>query len=283
LIGPFDDSAMRSGPEAVLHGYELDSAALIDLRELRYQWFDHVMKSAALPPLLSDRVNYEIMGANEWQHAHSLEAAGGGTLKFYLDAAASGERNRLARRKNPKPASVRQTVSFTDRSDAGWLPPTDLISRSLVTHNAVIFVSEPFAKPVQFSGLLSGRLDFTVNKMDVDLNLVMYELLADGEYVRLCNPADELRLSYAQDRVHRHLLKAGERQQTAFKAERMTSRQVQAGSRLVMALRIGKRPDRELNYGTGNDVSEEAIADGKIPLKIRWYNDSYIEIPIRAK
>ena len=66
-------------------------------------------------------------------------------------------------------------------------------------------------------------------------------------------------------------------------AERMTSRQIQAGSRLVMALRIGKRPDREINYGTGNDVSEESIADGKIPLKIRWYNDSYIEIPIRAK
>jgi uncharacterized protein len=283
LIGPYDDDAMRSGPAAVLHGYELDSAALIDLRELRYQWFDHVIKSAALPPLLSDRVNYEIMGANEWQHAHSLEATGGGTLKFYLDAAASGERHRLARRKNPKPASVRQTVSFTDRSDAGWMPPTDLISRSLVTHNAVIFVSEPLAKPVQFSGLLSGRLDFTVNKMDVDLNVVMYELLADGEYVRLCNPADELRLSYAQDRVHRHLLKAGERQQSAFKAERMISRQIQAGSRLVMALRIGKRPDREVNYGTGNDVSEESIADGKIPLKIRWYNDSYIEIPIRAK
>ena len=46
-----------------------------------------------------------------------------------------------------------------------------------------------------------------------------------------------------------------------------------------MVLGISKRPDREINYGTGNDVSEESIADGKIPLKIRWYNDSYIEIP----
>ena len=48
-----------------------------------------------------------------------------------------------------------------------------------------------------------------------------------------------------------------------------------------MVLGINKRPDREINYGTGNDVSEESIADGKIPLKIRWYNDSYIEIPVR--
>jgi hypothetical protein len=28
-------------------------------------------------------------------------------------------------------------------------------------------------------------------------------------------------------------------------------------------------------------VSEETIADGKPPLKIQWYNDSYIDIPIR--
>jgi hypothetical protein len=27
-------------------------------------------------------------------------------------------------------------------------------------------------------------------------------------------------------------------------------------------------------------VSEESIADGKVPLKIRWYSDSYIDIPV---
>ena len=61
----------------------------------------------------------------------------------------------------------------------------------------------------------------------------------------------------------------------------MTSRRLQAGSRLVMILGINKRPDREINYGTGNDVSEETIADGEVPLQVRWYSDSYIEIPVR--
>jgi hypothetical protein len=61
----------------------------------------------------------------------------------------------------------------------------------------------------------------------------------------------------------------------------MTSRQLQSGSRLVMILGVNKRPDREINYGTGNDVSEETVADGRIPLKIQWYGDSYIDIPIR--
>jgi uncharacterized protein len=282
LIGPYDDDVMQRGPPAVLRDYELDSAALINLRELQYQWFDHVLKGGAVPSQLSGRINYEVMGANEWRHAPTFEAMTGGSLKFYLDAAASGEGHRLTRRKSPKVAALPQTVSLTDRNDAAWLPPSDLISRSLVTHNAVMFQSEPLAKPTEISGLFSARLDFTVNKMDMDLNVALYERRTDGDYIRLFNPADELRLSYAQDRVHRHLLKAGERQQVSFKSERMTSRQLEKGSRLVVVLRIGKRPDREINYGTGGDVSEESIADGKVPLKIRWYNDSYIEIPART-
>ena len=118
-------------------------------------------------------------------------------------------------------------------------------------------------------------------KMDMDLYLVLYERLASGDYIRLFSPSDEIRASYARDRVHRHLLKAGERQELTFRSERMTSRQLSPGSRLVLVLGINKRPDREINYGTGNDVSEESIADGKIPVKIRWHTDSYIEIPIR--
>jgi hypothetical protein len=161
------------------------------------------------------------------------------------------------------------------------VPSIDLINASLATRNDAMFVSEPLSKPTEFNGLFSGRLDFTVNKMDMDLNLILYERLAGGEYIRLFSPSYELRASYARDRVHRHLLRAGERQELTFRSERLTSRRLSQGSRLVLVLGINKRPDREINYGTGNDVSEESIADGKVPLKIRWHNDSYIEIPIR--
>ncbi len=282
LIGPYDDGAMQRGPAAALRGYDVDPAALIDLREIEYQWLDHVMKGGAAPTQLSGRVNYELMGANEWRHAATLEGMAGGSVKYFLDAAGSGDSHRLTRRKSAKAAAVVQTISLKERSDAGWLPPADLISRSLVTHNAAMFVSDPLAKAAEVSGLFAGKLDFTVNKMDMDINVALYELTAGGDYVRLFNPAYELRLSYALDRVHRHLLKAGERQQVAFKSERITSRRMEKGSRLVMVLRVSKRPDREINYGTGGDVSEESIADGKVPVKVRWHNDSYIEIPSRA-
>ena len=281
VIGPYDDSAMQRGPSAMLQSYEVDLAALVDLRELRYQWFDYVLKGSAAPSLLKDRVNYEVMGANEWRHAASLEAMAKGSLRFYLDGTGSGDKHRLTQRKAARPAAWRQTVKFTDRRDDAWMAPADFTSRNLATHNAVMFVSEPLTKSTELSGLFSGRLAFTANKMDVDLNVTLYEQLPSGDYIYLFNPSYEFRASYVRDRVHRHLLKAGVREELAFKSERMTSRQLQSGSRLVMILGVNKRPDREINYGTGNDVSEETIADGKIPLKIQWYGDSYIEIPIR--
>jgi hypothetical protein len=61
----------------------------------------------------------------------------------------------------------------------------------------------------------------------------------------------------------------------------MASRRLRAGSRLVVVLGISKRPDREINYGTGNDVSEESIADGDLPIRVRWFGDSYIDLPVR--
>jgi putative CocE/NonD family hydrolase len=281
LIGPYDGDSMQRGVSGSVRGYQVDAAALLDLRELRYQWLDHALKAAAPPAPLLGPVNFEVMGANEWRHVESLQAMADASLKFYLGARAAdaAEGRRLIRRRSPKPAAVTQVVSLTDRSDAAWLPPSDLITRNLVTHNSLTFVSGPFKRPTDFNGLLSGRLDFSVNKMDMDIDIAAYALTSDGDYVRLFNPADELRLSYAADRVHRHLLEAGERQKLSFRGQRMTSRRLEAGSRLVIVLRVSKRPDREINYGTGNDVSEESIEDGKTPIKVRWYNDSYIEIP----
>jgi putative CocE/NonD family hydrolase len=280
VVGPYDDGAVQNGPAAMLRGYRIDSAAAVDLRELRYQWFDHVLRGAAAPALLEDRVNYQVMGSDEWRHAPSLEAMAGRSLKLYLDAGDSDAVHPLTMRRSPKAAFVQQIVNFADRTDGGPVPLADLAGKAVATPNAALFVGEPLEEAAELSGSLSGRLDFKVNKMDMDLYVTLYEQLAGGDYVRLFDPSYEFRASYARDRTHRHLLRAGERQELTFRMERLTSRLLQKGSRVVLVIGINKRPDRELNYGSGNDVSEESLADARAPLKVRWYNDSYLELPV---
>jgi len=304
LIGPYDDGATVGGVQSALRGYQVDGAAQVDLRELRYEWFDHVLKGAQAPGLLQGRVNYEVMGANEWRHAQSIETMGNGALKFYLDtntavggshrlaqhnaaakaktAAAKGSEGKSKSNAKAPPTFVSQEVSLADRSDAtSWAPQVDIASHNVEVRNATAYVSDPLPKPLELEGQWSGRFDLTLNKVDVDLRIAAYELLPNGDYIQLFEPYT-LRASYAKDRIHRRLLKAGERQVLAFKMERLTSRKLQAGSRIVLILGVNKRPDEEINYGTGGDVSNESLESaGKAPVRIRWYDDSYIEMPVQ--
>ena len=280
LIGPYDDQGIERGLTASVRGLQLDSAAVIELHDVWYEWFDHALKGATRPALVSANVNFQLTGTNEWRHTATLDAPEHKPLRFYLiESSPNSDLNRLSEEKAGKLTFLPQTFDLQDRSDIGWRPPRELVQRTLKARDAELFVSEPLKQTVDVAGLLRGQLDFSVNKLDMDLVVSLYELRPNGDYVRLFDPAYAFRASYSRDRVKRRLLHAGERQQLSFRSERMMARRLQAGSRLIMALGINKRADQQLNYGTGDDVSEESIEDAGVPVRIRWYNSSFVEIP----
>jgi putative CocE/NonD family hydrolase len=276
LLGPWAQGAARGAPEPILRGYTLDQAALPDLRELRLRWFDHVFRNGPLPPPLSDKVNYELMGANDWRHAPSLQA---GALRFYLDPSGE-ERHRLSEAVPPDSAYTSQVVDLADRRDADPAPRGNVAGRIPPPRDGLVFASEPVAQPLDLGGALVGQLDFMLNRQDLDLSLTLYEQLANGSGLRLTAPC-EFRGSYAGDRSQRHMLPDGVRQQLPFRCEQWLGRRVQAGSRLVLLLEVLKRPDRQINYGGGGEVSGETLEYVLHHIKLRWYGGSYIELPVR--
>ncbi|MEJ0039141.1 MAG: CocE/NonD family hydrolase [Gammaproteobacteria bacterium] len=285
LIGPYDDQSIERGPASSLRGLQLDSAAIVELHDAWYEWFDHALKGEKRPALLSANVNYQLTGANEWRHSATVDGPDRKPLRLYLieSSSLSSDLNRLSAERAEKLTFLPQTFDLQDRSDIGWRPARELLQRTLKARDGELFVSEPLKQAVDVAGLLHGQLDFTVNKVDMDLVVSLYELRPNGDYVKLFDPAYAFRASYARERVgdraKRRLLRAGVRQQLSFQSERMMARRLQAGSRLIMALGINKRADQQLNYGTGDDVSEESIEDAGVPVRIRWYNSSFVEIP----
>ena len=206
------------------------------------------------------------------------------TLRFYLDPGdsdllPSGSAHVLAAQKRRKLTSLEQSVDFADRSDVGWSPPAELQSATLPTHNSVVFATGALPETIELSGWFTGELDLSLNRADVDLTLALYQRLPDGGYLKLFDPEVEFRASYLRDRTHRQLLKSGVRQQLQFRADRLLSRSFVAGSRLVLVLSVNKRPDQEINYGSGKTVAAESISAAKPPLTIRWYSGSYIDVP----
>jgi predicted acyl esterase len=171
-------------------------------------------------------------------------------------------------------------VDLADRTDVDRRPAGGgIVATAIDTWNGISFVSNPLKSPIEISGLFSGRLEFISNKKDFDFNVSLYELTAKNEYVLLSTYW--ARASAVADLSNRHLLTPGQRERLDFKSVRLTSRQTQPGSRIVVLINVIKQPDMQINYGTGKDVSDEAISDANEPLSIKWFGDTFVEVPIR--
>ncbi|MCI0607404.1 CocE/NonD family hydrolase [bacterium] len=85
LIGPYDHFGAQSSRKPwVLRGYTIDPVAQMDTPEITFQWMDFILRNGAKLPILADKMNYELMGANEWRHAPSLEKMSNSMLTLYL-------------------------------------------------------------------------------------------------------------------------------------------------------------------------------------------------------
>lgn len=275
LIGPYHHIAMQTGVLAKVGGYEVDKAALIDLQDVRLKWFDHVFRGAPLPALLSDRVNFEVMGANTWRHVSTLADMATGRQRLYLTGRRQADRLLFSDVPGSQPPPE-LAVDFADRSDVDFRPPPGAPD----TRNALVFETEALKQPLEVDGLFQGRFKVIANKRDFDLSVNFYELKPDGQYLDLASYLG--RVSYMQDRAHRHLLQPGRPYTLKFRSQTLTARLLPPGSRIVVVVGVPKVPYIQINYGTGRDVSAESIADAGEPLRIRWLPDSYLELGIRG-
>jgi putative CocE/NonD family hydrolase len=276
IVGPYHHTAQQSGVLASINGYDLDRSALIDLTEIRMQWFDHVFRGAPLPEALSDRVNFQVMGADVWRHVPTLEAMAPDRLRLFLgEAAEAGGGHALSPTAPTAGAAIDLTVDLADRSGLDVEVPPGRLDTSA----ALRFETEPFPNGLEIAGSFLGRLEVVTNKRDVDLEVVLFEHRADGGYFRLSSWMS--RASYADDRRSRRLLTPGEPRTLAFESETVTGRRLAPGSRIVALVGVPFRPDVQINYGTGRDVSDESIADAGDPLTVRFLPGGYLELGTR--
>jgi uncharacterized protein len=272
VIGPYDHWSAQRKPSKSLMGYEIDSVAHVSMMNLAYDWLDFILKGKPKPELLLDRVNYQVMGANEWKHAPSLQHINNDTLTFYLD------HTTLTPLKPIKAGFEKQHVDFKDRnSQNNYFTPL-IIFDTLDASNGLVFSTAPFQKEYTINGSFSGDLMVTVNKKDMDVSMALYELMPDGKYFFLTRFTG--RASYAKNHSKRQLLQPGKKEHIPIGNTRFVSKKISKGSRLVILLNVNKHPFEMINYGSGKPVSEETIDDAGEPLQIKWYNNSSIKIPI---
>lgn len=286
VIGPYDHFTTQNQPAETLRGYRLDPVAHIHVPELTYAWMDYIFKGHPKPALLKNRVNYQVMGTNRWQHASSLDALHQHSQRYYFSNEKSQELKgtqefRLVTQPSTTSQSVLQTVDLSDRSQQHHdYYPWPIIRKKLEVPNGLAFISHPLAEDMIFAGRFSGELKVTINKKDMDAGLVLYEWLPDGTFFHLSYFLG--RASYAEDMTQRHLLVPGKLESIPFHRTRMVARKLSKGSRIILLASVNVNAFAQVNYGTGKDVSDESIADAGEPLEIQWHNTSYIDLPMQT-
>ncbi|MDN5287092.1 MAG: hydrolase, CocE/NonD family [Mucilaginibacter sp.] len=281
IIGPYDHFGAQRGGIPVLRDYPVDPIAIISTRNITFQWFDYILKGGKKPAILQDKVNFEVMGANKWEHTSSIEKMASTTLNLYLSNKKVGEYYELSLDKPSEPGAITQEVDLADRkiSNNNNYYPFPIIKKELDHSTGLFFMSKPFDEPVEVNGMFGGILKASINKKDMDIGVSLFEVMPNGEYFDLSYFLG--RASYAEDMSVRKLLHPGKIETIPFYRTRMVSRQLSKGSRLLVVLDINKNSFAQVNYGTGKDVSDEDINDAKEPLKIKWYNNSFIKVPVK--
>jgi uncharacterized protein len=277
VIGPWDHfGTQRKTKEPVLRGYRIDAVAHVDTPKLTFDWLDYVMRGKPKPVLVGDRINYEVMGGNVWRHVASFDAMGAAQRLYVTSVRVSRRFYLLSARAPAKVTALRQRVDLADRTTSyNDSYPSVILGKKPDLSNGYGFVTQPFARPVDVSGF-DGVLHVIVNKRDLDVGLVLYEMMPDGKLFQLSYFTG--RASYATDMSRRKLLTAGKEEAIPFDQTTLFSRRISKGSRLLVTVNVNKNAFAEINYGTGKDVSAEDIADAKPPMEIRWLTSSYIRI-----
>lgn len=280
VIGPYEHFPTQAARKPrLMRGYTIDPVAQLDTPELTFQWFDYVMKKRPKPAILKDRINYQVMGANEWRSAPSIEAMSSKKLTLHLNPARSGDYYTLSAQPPSGSAAVTQRVDFADRTTNSFAAyPSSVLSARPDFEDAQLFVSEPFDAVAAVSGLFSARIRAILNKKDMDIAMVLYEITPSGQFFHLSWTVQ--RASFAKDPTQRELLVPNVPQTIPLDNTHLVSRQLSKGSRLLVALTINRSPYYQINYGTGKDVSTESIADAKEPLVVQWLGESTVTIPI---
>lgn len=284
VIGPYDHFTTQTKPNKTLRGYQLDPSAHINITELTYAWLDHILKDKPKPSILKDKVNYQVMGADRWQHAPSLQALHGNKQRLYLSKQKGPKISqtssfRLSSQPPSKASHATQQIDLTDRSQQfNDYYPWPIVKKDLTIPNGLVYVSEPLAEDRVLAGRFSGALTITLNKQDADLGLVLYAWLPDDTFFHLSYWLG--RTSFAQDMTKRQLLTPGTATVIPIARTRMVARLLPKGTRLVVLANVNMNPFAQVNYGSGKDVSDETMADAGEPLRIQWHTTSYVEIPM---
>ena len=252
LIGPWSHAGTRN-PVAELGEMTFGENSVIDMEALHLQWFDHVLRDGARPPLLEDRVTYYLMGADVWRYAPSLDRVSDDERAFFL-ASPEGDADDVYHSgvlaDAPAAADVDSYVHdpLAERDEVEPAPV-------LVYHTA------PLTEPLDVAGYARLEAWIELDVPDTDIVARIEEIRPDGDRVPLAT--SELRARHRHGVDRSVLAEPGVVEEYTFDRFYWFARRIPAGSRIRLTIEPLSSPHRQKNYQSGGDPMTETPADAR--------------------
>ena len=290
LMGPWDHPGTRH-PQEKLGGLTFDKKSVLDIDQLHIDFFDWVLKGGKRPDILSHRVNYWVMGADEWRHADSLTDLSDHTLRLYLSSPGSDAHDVFhagfltAEQPGAQPADtfiddpLKLTLADDLLKDQGDDPLVH--SAEPFKTDRLIYVSDRIEKPITLAGTMQLLANISLDTPDGDVGAEVDAILPDGRTLVLGQDAVRARFRHGVDKPQ--LATPGAIEPWRFDGFYFSVRELPKGTRLRVVLAPLNIPDLQKNFNSGGRIGYET-AKGARTATFSVYLDpqhpSYLELPL---
>ena len=291
LVAPVTHCGFRRTKEETIVGERHMGDARFDYEALTYGWFDYWLKGEKNGILdKTPKVQYYLMGKNEWRSSATWPPEGAEMVTYYLDS--GGKANSLfgdGRLTQDEPGADDRSDAFTydpfnpvlsyggnvcctgNAITAGSFDQRKMEAR----HDILVYTTDPLEKGIEVSGTIEVTLFVSSDVKDTDFTVKLLDVYPDGRAYNL----DEtiLRARYREGYDKQVFMEEGEVYELTI-SPMSTSNYFDAGHRIRIEVSSSNFPrfTRNLNTGgTNYDETEGIVAHNQVhhsrnyPSKIR--------------
>lgn len=268
LLGPWDHGGTRI-PRLEVGGITFGDNAMFDAFALDRDWYRWTMEEGDRPAFLLDRVTYFIAGANEWRGAASLEDIADAELQFWLQSEGAANNLFASGELAPQAQSSGDVDPFvydpldTRKTELDPVDDYNLDQREvqMLDGDGLVYHSAPFTEDRIIAGYPRFEAWFEMDVPDTDINVTLYEVLADGTAIALSGETQRAR--FRNSLSEETLMTPGQVERFVFERFYFFSRKIARGSRLRLFIRPSNMVSNQRNYNSGKEVAKETSADAR--------------------
>ena len=290
LMGPWDHPGTRH-PQEKLGGLTFDKQSVLDIDQLHIDFYDWILKGGKRPKMLSGRVNYWVMDADEWRHADSLEGLSDRTLRLYLSSPDGPANDLFHAGMLTKAQPPEQPVDTFSDNPLSLTPASELLKDSgddYLVHSEeaykagrLIYMSDPLPGPTTIAGTMQLLANISIDTPDADVGAEVDAVLPDGRTLVLGQ--DMMRARFRHGMAKAETETPGAIDPWHFDGFYFTVRQLPKDTRLRVVLAPLNIPDLQKNYNSGGRIGYENAGDARtatISVHLDPQHPSWLELPL---